>query len=302
MSDEVIGQLAKPSGRRGRPVLSALALLTVGGALLGMALLYGAAQLWMLNDDAVLEIDLAEERPVSTKTANLLWPGIDHVFHTCCAESSVLVDDIGGRPARSFTIRPNDPLIKGSHRAEIRLRPNALGQEVWYRGEVYVPADWQPSDVRVTAMQWHGTRDVFLLEPGRTPPLQLEIIDQRWEVVKSWDQRLRTPDGESGISPSVQGRRSIAEVPLVKGQWADWTFFVRWATDDSGLIRVWRDGELVVEDNGPNAHWDLIGPYMKAGVYVPDWTLIGPEPSIAQRELYFSDLTLSGANNPFGLR
>lgn len=301
MRDEALVRSIRTSRWRLPVVLRALALLVAGGGLLALALLYGAAQLWMLDDDANVVIDLAQDGPISTRTVDLLWPGTDKSFHICCADSTTLADNVDGRPARSFMVRPNDPLVKGSHRAEIRLRPNALGQEVWYRGEIYVPTDWQPSAFRVTAMQWHGTRDVFLMEPGRTPPLQLEIIDERWEIVKSWDKRLRTPSA-TGDAPSVQGRETIAEVPLLAGQWVAWTFQVRWATDDSGFVRAWRDGELVVEDKGPNAHRDLIGSYLKAGVYVPDWTLIGAEPSIAQRELFFSTLTLSGENDPFGLR
>lgn len=300
MRDEAPVRLAMTSRWRLSSVLRGLAMLLAGGAIFAALLLYGAAQLWMLNDDAAVAIDLAEDGPVSTRTVDLLRPRIDHTFHICCEQSTALID-VGGRPARSFLVRPTDPLVKGSHRAEIRLRPSALGQEVWYRGEIYVPTDWQSSNFRVTAMQWHGTRDVLLLEPGRTPPLQLEIVDERWEIVKSWDQRFRTPN-DAGDAPSVQGRETIAEMPLVRGQWMTLSFHVRWATDDDGFIRVWRDGELVVEDRGPNAHDDLIGPYMKAGVYVPDWTLLGPEPSIARRELYFSKLELSGANDPFGLR
>lgn len=300
MKYEAPVRLAMTSRWRLSSALRGLAMLLAGGVIFATLLVYGAAQLWMLNDDAAVAIDLAEDRPVSTRTVDLLWPRIDHTFHICCQESTALID-VDGRPARSFQIRPTDPLVKGSHRAEIRLRPNALGQEVWYRGEIYVPGDWQSSNFRVTAMQWHGTRDVLLLEPGRTPPLQLEIVDERWEIVKSWDKRLRTPS-EAGDAPSVQGRQTIAELPLALGQWITWTFHVRWATDDSGFIHAWQDGKLVVEERGPNAHHDLIGPYMKAGVYVPDWTLIGPEPSIARRELYFSQLELSGTNDPFSLR
>lgn len=270
-------------------------------ALLAVALLYMAARLWMLSDDVALAFDLADERAMFERNGDLVRPEVDYVFQVCCTNSTTTADDIGGRSARQFTVGKDDPPIKGGHRSEIRFRPNALGQEVWFRAAIYVPETWQPSAVKVTAMQWHGTRDVFLLEEGRTPPLQLEISDDHWEIQKSWDGRWRsTAEGTDDTGSS--GRTVLAEVPLTPGSWSDWTFFVRWSPGDDGILQAWHNDELVLDDQGPNAHQDIIGPYMKVGVYVPDWTLYGPEPSIAERTLFFEDLTLSGANDPFSLR
>lgn len=264
-------------------------------AFLALVLLYGVAQLWMLNDDASIEVSLAETGQGGDSTIDLVWPGVHYSFQTCCDESTAIIDDVAGRPARSFTIRPDDPLVKGSHRSEIRFRPNALGQEAWYRGELFVPEDWRPSPVRVTIMQWHGTRDVFLFERGRTPPLQLEIIDNRWEVVKSWDERFLTPVD----APAGRGRETIASAPIKRGQWVEWTFQVDWTTDEAGVVRAWLDGDLLVEDRGPNAHKDLIGPYMKAGVYVPDWTIDGAESEIPYRKIFISKLMLGDSASSF---
>lgn len=303
MNEKAATSLAAPTGTYFPFSLTAWLRLAAAAVLLAIALPYAAAQLWMLDDHAIIELDLADDRMPRTRTIDLLRPGVDYIFHICCDDSTTVIDDVAGRPARRFIVRPTDPLVKGSHRAEIRLRPNGLGQAVWYRAAIHVPPDWQESPIRVTAMQWHGTRDVFLMEPGRTPPLQLEIVDERWEIVKSWDQRLRTPDQAEGDDAlTVQGRQTIAEAPLTPGRWNEWTFYVLWSTGDDGEVRAWHNGELVVEDRGPNAHLDLIGPYMKAGVYVPDWTLKGPEPTIGERALSFGRMTLSGSDDPFGLR
>jgi len=281
--------------------LAAWLFLAGGAVLLAIAVPYIAAKLWMLGDDADIVLDLSDQDALFNRTLDLARPGVDYVFQVCCTGSTTTVDDIEGRSARQFTVRQDDPLVKGGHRSEIRLRPNRIGQEVWYRASIYVPDTWQPSAVKVTALQWHGTRDVFLFEPGRTPPLQLEINNEQWEILKSWDRRWRTTT-EKTDDPTSSGRTVLTEVPLVTGGWSDWTFFVRWSVGDDGVLRAWHNDELVLDDQGPNAHQDLIGPYLKAGVYVPDWSLKGPESSIAERSLFFGDLTLSGANDPFALR
>lgn len=296
----MIGKTGMSSKRRYSRLAAWLAI-AFGLPGLGIVSLYGAAQYWMLDKDETVTLDLIGDEAVLTRTADLLRSDVHHVFHVCCDDSTSVILDVDGRPARRFVVRPTDGLVKGSLRSELRLRPNGLGQAVWYRASLYVPEDWKRSDVRVTAMQWHGTRDVFLMEPGRTPPLQLEIIGDQFEIVKSWDQRLRTPD-ENGNAASNHGRTIIASSPLVAGEWSQWTFRVKWSTGDDGSVLVWHNGDLIVEDRGPNAHRDLIGPYLKAGVYVPDWTLIGPEPDIDRRELYFSELIATGQTDPFGLQ
>ncbi len=288
------------SSRRRYSKLVAWLTIAVGLPALGALSLYGAAQYWMLDNDETVTLDLIGDGAVLTKTTDLLRSDVHHVYQVCCDDSTSVILDVEGRTARRFVVRPTDGLVKGSLRSELRLRPNGLGQAVWYRASLYVPKDWIHTDVRVTAMQWHGTRDVFLMEPGRTPPLQLEIIGDEFEIVKSWDQRLRTPD-ENGESASNHGRTVIARSPLVPGEWSQWTFRVKWSAGDDGTIQVWHNDRLLIEDQGPNAHRDLIGPYFKAGVYVPDWTLVGPEPEIDRRELYFSELIATGQPDPFDL-
>jgi len=308
MSEQVERHPLVGSRRQQRSRLKIFLTLAVGASLLGVSALYALAKLWTLSDRSEISLDLIEEREISTSTLDLARPGIDFVFHTCCDHSTAIEQDVDGRPARRFAIRGSDPLIKGSHRSEIRLRPNGVGQSVWYRAAVHVPADWQTSDIHVTAMQWHGTRDVFLLERGRTPPLQLGIRNDRWEILKSWDQRWLTPEDSEENTTEVKdghavfGRKTLVEAPLAPGEWREWTFYVHWSTGDDGVLRAWYDGELILDDRGPNAHRDLLGPYMKAGVYVPDWTLIGPEATIPERILSFGEMTLSGAEDPFGLR
>ena len=87
----------------------------------------------------------------------------------------------------------------------------------------------------------------------------------------------------------------VATALLTPGTWTEWTFHVRWSPDDDGFLKVWKDGEPLVDIAGPVGHRDLIGPYMKAGVYVPGWKDIGREENVQTRALYF-DLVAASAS------
>ncbi|MEZ5933583.1 MAG: polysaccharide lyase [Alphaproteobacteria bacterium] len=294
--EKALGVRPRPFGGKLRWSVALLLLVP----LLAVTVMIAGAKLWMLGPDADITIKPADMAEGASAVDLLTDATATHMLHTCCADSMEGPEDIDGRPAVLFRVRPTDPLVKGNYRAELRLRPNAIGQSVWYRGRIFVPNGWKESQHHVIAMQWHGTRDVFLFEPGRPAPLQLSIIDDRWEITKSWDQRLLSPASDDGGSEKA-GRAVIGTAPLVTGRWLDWVFHVSWATDGSGRVRAWLDGHLVVDDRGPNTHRDLIGPYMKAGVYVPEWLSDGPEAGVDERALYLGTLRLSGGSDPFGM-
>lgn len=273
--------------------------LTAGALMVGTALgLFAASQYFFLREEKPIAISFEAGVPAGHSEGDLMLHRADYALQTCCAHSSEVVGDPAGsqRPVRVFRVEPQDPLVKGSSRSELRLLPSPMGQHVWYRARVFVPQDWKPSPRHVVAMQWHGTRDWLLLEPGKVPPLDITITGNRWEIQKSWDDRIATPMGGS-----VQGFRKIGEAPLETGKWLEWTIEVTWSSGANGRLRLWLGDRLVVDDHGPNAHRDLIGPYMKVGVYIPSWHFEGTEPGISQRSLYFSDVAVRFGADPFGV-
>jgi hypothetical protein len=147
-------------------------------------------------------------------------------------------------------------------------------------------------------MQWHGSKDTFLFEPGKYPPLDLAIVNRRWEITRSWDHRIRTTKTKTG---NVEGMALVGGTPMRVGQWAHWVFHVHWSTTDAGRVEAWLDGRKIADVKGPNAHRDLIGPYFKAGVYVPGWGYRGIEQGIRERVLLFDDVDTAYGANPFGL-
>jgi hypothetical protein len=229
---------------------------------------------------------------------SLVFGDADYALQGCCEGSTFLVHDRrrGGSVARGFRTRPSDQLVKGNFRSELRLRPNAVGQTVWYRAEVLVPKDWVPSAVPVIAMQWHGSRDFFFGEPGKYPPLDISIRGDRWQITKSWDHRIVSRKTALG---NVEGIARLAQVPMRRGVWATWTARVHWSSTAAGRTEIWLDGQKVVDNWGPNAHRDLIGPYLKAGSYVPGWGHAAVEPTIRERTLLFDNIAVEYGSDPF---
>lgn len=225
----------------------------------------------------------------------------DYAIQSCCKGSTFTVTGLGGdkTTARGFRVRPTDSRVKGNFRSELRMRPTPVGWTLWYRSNIYVPADWKESATPVIAMQWHGSKDFFLLEPGKYPPLELNITNGAWVINKSWDTRILTTKTPFG---NTEGISRIGGAPLIKGRWQRWTFHVHWSVSGKGVVQAWLGDTLVVNDHGPNAHRDLIGPYLKAGVYVPRWGYHGGEPGISERVLYFDDIETRYGANPFAMR
>ena len=64
--------------------------------------------------------------------------------------------------------------------------------------------------------------------------------------------------------------RELAAWELVPGEWNYITMQAIWASDDTGLMNIWRNGDLLFsENNHPNTFNNELGVYAKIGVYAP---------------------------------
>jgi hypothetical protein len=258
-----------------------LALGVLLGGLIAAALaswLYGRLMHYEPGDRVT--VDFAASPDQARSELGLLVGRGDFYVQRCCPHS-VSYLRAGGEKAARFEVRVDDPHVKGNFRAEARLLSNRLGREARYTLVSSTAAGWQGSSQRVIVAQWHGTDDFHLLEPGRYPPLELAIEGDRWMLLKSWDGRLRSPDRGGG---NTEGRRVIGQAPFAPGAQARWRFDVRWSDREDGYVRAYKDGVLVADDEGPNAFRDYVGPYMKFGVYVPEWKK-KPDRSLGVRQV-----------------
>jgi hypothetical protein len=190
----------------------------------------------------------------------------------CCPHSAVFVNSERkpGSLALRFRLQTDDTDVKGSRRAELRLKAAPFGQDRWYFASLRVPPDWVGSPEPTTVLQWHAVDDKILGEISRSPPLRLLIQDREWAIVSRWDARPIT--GLPLLRDPVLGEEKVLwKGPLDIGLTTDWLFRVRWSHVSDGIVAVWKNGTQIVCREGANTYNDLIGPYLKVGIYVPIW-------------------------------
>ena len=90
---------------------------------------------------------------------------------------------------------------------------------------------------------------------------------------------------------------AVGRAPVTEdlGKWTDWVFRVRWSHGKNGEIEVWKNGEKIVSDTGPNCGDVQLAPYFKFGIYKWPWNLPPEEtPStVTRRILVFDEIRIA---------
>jgi len=152
-----------------------------------------------------------------------------------------------------------------SFRSEISLPHEPGFQDRWYGLRLQVDKDWVFDSSRGAdiVMQWHAI-------PGNgkptNPNLEISVLNTRWHVRQTYGD---PPDHK-------QGWQKDLDEPVKRGEWSSWVIHAKWSPDDDGLIQIWKEEKLVVERKGCNVY-STIGvkytPYLKTGIYRPEWHL-----------------------------
>lgn len=206
---------------------------------------------------------------------------------TCCDHSVQIIQSPAraGDHAARFELRRDDPNVQTSKRTELVQKPVPANSERWYGFSLMLPSDWETESSFEIVTQWHSIPDFDLKEDWRSPSLYLSVRNKVWRITNRWDPKLRTlkndPKPEGGIATLWEG-------PYQKGVWTDWVVHVKWSSQSDGLLEVWKNGELVVSKKGPNTYNDRQGPYLKMGLYKPDWKY-SPKKSTAKVRVLYAD-------------
>lgn len=219
----------------------------------------------------------------------LLLGRADYVAQTCCTHSKYVGQTDTGKQAVWFEIRETDPKVKGSNRSELRFLSNDFNEPVGFDADIHIPANWAFDATPTLAMQWHAARDRHLGEGGRVPPLELVIEGDHWIVRVASDPKLLSKKN----APPAQ--IDIVDVPMVAGKTSTWQFDVIWSATDTGRVQVRHNGGIVADYKGPTAHRDLIGPYLKFGVYSPKWKST-PAPAPRSHRIAFERVLIREGN------
>ncbi len=104
-----------------------------------------------------------------------------------------------------------------------------------------------------------------VLDPGEaehSPSFALELAGDRLRVVtRDSSPALSTPSDIRYV------RHFDDSQPLTRGQWYDMKVQIVLGPFGNGRLKVWRDDKVLVDFTGALGFNDLVGPYLKQGVY-----------------------------------
>ncbi len=179
-----------------------------------------------------------------------------------------------------------------SYRTEVTGPEADIGKEYWYGFSIFLPDDYVPDKIWEIVAQWNCIPDYDVGEKWRNPVLALFTTGGRWSWVTRWDAKRNT--FASG-KREYGGEREYDLGPYQRNCWTDWVVHVKWSYQSDGILQVWKNGEKLVDQNGPNAFNDAHGPIFKMGLY-KGWHKPPTQPdTVSRRVLYHDEFRMAGA-------
>ena len=202
-----------------------------------------------------------------------------------------------GKYAVQFQLRRPDRIVAKGKRAELQMfRTAELGHSYWYGLSIFIPEDWVEDYKDEVVAQWNATADRGLREnEKRSPPLALRIRGREWLITQRYDPRPLTPPGNGAP------KRTLWKGPYEKGRWTDWVVQAHWDYDEDGRLEIWRNGQSVVRQEGPNAYNDKKGLRFKVGIYKPQWNDPTSSSAATVRRIFHDEVRIGGADASYDL-
>lgn len=195
----------------------------------------------------------------------------------------------GARAMKTSLDRTADPI---PYRTEVSGPSAEVGKEYWYGFSIFLPDDYVPDGIWEIVAQWHGVPDFDIGEDWRNPVLALSTTNGRWGWVNRWDAKRNT---FAGGTREYGGTTHYDLGPYRTGVWTDWVVQVRWSYQADGILRVWKDGEKVIDQDGPNTFNDKDGPFFKMGLYKGWSDPNRPSDRVNRRTLYHDEFRMGTA-------
>lgn len=206
----------------------------------------------------------------------------------------------GQGAAAHFTLTPKDrvpyrtELVMDSAHITGEARNAKFGVEYWYGVSIWLD-DYRPDENAEILFQFHEVPDRDLGEKYRNPPLAIGVEGDRWLIVNRGDTKRVTPNRQS----YTHYKRYDAG-KFESGRWTHWVARIVWSHGSNGVLQIWRDGELVVDQKGTNTFNDRVGPYLKIGLYKYYWQN-RKATKVSRRSVYVGDLRIARGENLFDL-
>jgi hypothetical protein len=159
--------------------------------------------------------------------------------------------------------------------------------ERWYGFSIYLPGSWASDRSPEIVTQWHQESDI-----GGSPPLAMMTRNGNWEILQAWT-------GNSAGTATPIGRYET-------GRWTDWVVHVKWASDASGLLQIWKNGQLVpgFANKAGKTTYDVVPgnqyTYMKIGLYKWDWAQNKPSDTTS-RLMFHDEVRIADGTNAYSV-
>ncbi len=164
--------------------------------------------------------------------------------------------------ALAFQLHPGDPSTSGSKRAEISFQKNIEhNRTYWVAYRVFL-RDWgtlTANDVSIFGTQLHSGDN----SRGLSPSFSI-VANNNGRSFQVYT--VTSTSSSPSQSNSVTTRHASRSIPF--GRWVDFVFQFRQNTKGNGFLRVWMDGQQIVNHTG-NLGFNTPGhkDYMKFGYY-----------------------------------
>jgi MYXO-CTERM domain-containing protein len=153
-----------------------------------------------------------------------------------------------GRYALMATVRQgDDPINSSGNRNELYYQGREQeGSEYYYHWQVLFPADYPSEKTWQVFTQWHHNGCCG------SPPVEFFVYGE--------EIRLTLTDSVTPWSTK-----------LVRGQWQDFVFHVKWSSDPAvGFVELWHNGQRVLSRYAHATMYAGDGIYLKLGLYRSD--------------------------------
>ncbi|KIC94324.1 hypothetical protein OI18_11855 [Flavihumibacter solisilvae] len=221
-------------------------------------------------------------------TTNLMhsWDNVEN----CCSYSLTRSTAFKRTGSSSLRIELNrtDPDVAGNKRVELTDNSYPVPLDStrrWWAFSNFLPADFQYDPVRESFAQWHFKPQGTV--SNGTPPLSLVMNKGNWTIVLSYDS----------IDINIDGGKNIKTLtfdlgPWQRGVWNDWVFNYNYTADNTGYLKIWKNGQVVLDYKGKCWYKGGGEPIFKVGLYkwvwAPSWTY-AHEQSTTTKRVYYLD-------------
>ncbi|QRO00467.1 heparin lyase I family protein [Archangium violaceum] len=150
-----------------------------------------------------------------------------------------------GSYAIKVTVKQGDnPISASGNRNElVRMTNEKEGDEYFYRWNTMFASDYPSAKTWQLFTQWHHSGD------SGSPPVEFYV------------------NGET-IYLRLQGSNVVWSRPLVRGQWLDFIFHVKWSAKSSvGFVELYVNGQLVLPKKYSATLYSGMTNYLKVGLY-----------------------------------